>query len=227
MPFDQAAVTSVENAKRRDGQIFLSWSGTLPAGGWWQVYIDRALAWTGDKPRASIQKGPGRVRVDIGAVASGERFVDFSDQLTPPPNNHATLSWTGGTFEGDDLAGWRIYGESAAGGGIDYGRPLGTVRAVEAGINLDGFGLGTFGGGGFGSAAGTFSWTSGPLTSGTWHFAVVPFDTAGNEGTPATVAQVILVPPQPPALDGSGNRLEYSYNPGTHTPTLTWLASPG
>ena len=63
------------------------------------------------------------------------------------------------------------------------------MPAYTAGVITDGFGYGGFGDGGFGEAAGSYSWTSGALTSGVWNFAVVPFDTAGNEGTGATTTR--------------------------------------
>ena len=227
MPFDQSVITSVVPPRVSGGQLYLAWTSSAPAGSWYQVYVGGRLTWTGQRLWTTIQAGETRVRIDIGAVSAAERFTDFSAVLDPPPDDVVRLRWTGGTFEGADLAGWKIFGETTAGGGVDYTTPLATIAAVEAGVYLDGFGLGGFGEGGFGASAGTYSWTSPAYTGGTWTFAVVPYDQAGNLGTAATVSKTLLVPPAPPARNGSGDRLTYSYNATSHVATLTWLASPG
>ena len=72
------------------------------------------------------------------------------------------------------------------------------MPAYTAGILTDGFGYGGFGLGGFGSASASYSWTSEPLGSGAWHWAVLPFDAAGNQGTAVTVEVLVQVPPLPP-----------------------------
>ena len=43
------------------------------------------------------------------------------------------------------------------------------ITAYPSGIYTDGFGFGGFGLGGFGQSASTYTWTSEPLTSGTWY----------------------------------------------------------
>ena len=92
----------------------------------------------------------------------------------------------------------------------------------------DGFGMGGFGDGGFGRAASSYEWHSGPLASGTWEFAVVPFDRAGNaQGIPQIVSVALRRGPRPPAVDANGVRLSYSYSgPATRLVTLSWPASP-
>ena len=137
------------------------------------------------------------------------------------------LSWLGGTFEAPDIAGFQVYGSDTAGGSIDYTAVLADITAYPSGIYTDGFGLGGFGYGGFGEAASTYTWTSGSLTSGTWSFGVLPYDSAGNLGTAATTSILIEVPPLAPAVFSDGTRLKYTYNPSNFEATLYWNASPG
>jgi hypothetical protein len=124
------------------------------------------------------------------------------------------------------IAGFHIYGEQFPGSGIDYATVLATVPAYIAGIITDGFGYGGFGQGGFGQAAGAYSWTSQPLSGGTWNWGVKPFDTAGNEGPAQTAAVTIAAPPVPPAPFTDMTRLQYTYNNSTKQATLAWNASP-
>ena len=111
-------------------------------------------------------------------------------------------------------------------GGIDYTTILATVPAYVAGIITDGFGYGGFGQGGFGQSAGSYSWTSQPLSGGTWNWGVKPFDTAGNEGSAQTTAVTIAAPPLPPAPFPNMTRLQYTYTISTNQVTLDWNASP-
>ena len=181
----------------------------------------------------------GPVRIDIGTVLPGEEQTDFSADLPAAPARRAELSWLGGTFEGPDIAGFRVFGSDldtgyggggyGAGpyGGIDFSTVLADITAYPSGITMDGFGFGGFGYGGFGSAASTYTWTSEPLTSGNWAYAVVPYDSAGNLGTAAVTSVTITVPPLPPALNAENLRLTYAYNASDQEVTLNWLASPG
>ena len=132
-----------------------------------------------------------------------------------------------GLFEAADLASFRVYGERTAGGGIDYSAPLEEITAFPGGVIQDGFGMGGFGEGGFGCVAAFSSWTSAPLGGGTWAFAVVPVDSAGNEGVRTTTSRSILAPPGPPGLNPAGLRLTRAYAPSTYQITLNWLPSPG
>ena len=133
---------------------------------------------------------------------------------------------SGARFKDADIAGFHIYGEHTPGGGIDYTAILATVPAYVAGIITDGFGYGGFGQGGFGQSAGSYSWTSQPLSGGTWNWGVKPFDTAGNEGSAQTTAVTITAPPLPPAPFPNMTRLQYTYNSSTNQVTLAWNASP-
>ena len=90
--------------------------------------------------------------------------------------------------------------------------PLADITAYPGGIDTSGFGLGGFGSGSLGQAAGTYSWTSDPLDAGTWSFAVRPYDAAGNLGTAQVTTVMIVAPPREPATFASDGitRLKYS-----------------
>jgi hypothetical protein len=224
--FTQAPIVQVFPPIVRGGQVFLSWQSSAPAGTWYQVYIDDALAWHGQAQSTWLPIPSGPVHIDIGAVGAGFEQVDFSGVLAPGIKRRAELVWLGGSFEGSDIAGFQVFGSPDSGLPIDYATPLADITAYPAGITTDGFGLGRFGLGGFGSAPSAYSWISGPLCSGLYQFAVVPYDTAGNLGTAATTSLTISAPPNPPGLYADGvTRLTYSMIAGPEA-VLTWNASP-
>jgi hypothetical protein len=241
MGFSQSTITAVNPPLYSGFQVFLSWETTSPAGTWFQIYINQALAWWGQTTSARLVLGTiGPVRVDIGTVLPGEEQTSFAADLPSAPARRAELSWLGGTFEAPDIAGFQVwysaaapvgYGDGGFGGGPYGGITLTTleasITAYPSGIMTDGFGMGGFGLGGYGEAAGTYTWTSDPLSSGTYWYAVVPFDSAGNLGTPAATSVAIHCPPLEPALFDDGTRLHYTYNAGDFEVTLNWLASPG
>ncbi len=237
MPLLQATISDVRVVD--DGpELFVSWSSTSPSGTCFQVYTDRRLAWSGRSKRCRVPRPagpPGRnIWVDVGAVDSREATLDFSSGLPAPPGMtaRASLSWTGGSYLDptgrDDVRGFRIYGSAAPGGPVDYSTLADTVAAYPGGWVSDGFGMGGFGSGGFGRAATSYAWQSGPLAAGTWQFAVVPYDGAGNaRGTGRVATVTIAVAPRPPAAPASGGRLSAQYSgPPSRLVTLTWLASP-
>ncbi len=223
----QQYITSVNPPVQYGTELFLSWTSNAPPGLVYQVYENDALVWHGTSPYCTLPLPPYVVRFDIGTVGLSQQNVSFGSLLPPAPLLQAELTWLGGTFEAADIAGFHVYGEESPGGGIDYSTILATVPAYTAGIVTDGFGYGGFGQGGFGEAAGSYSWTSDALTSGTWNFAVVPFDTNGNEGTGATTVVVISAPPGEPAPFGDRMRLHYNYNAALYEVSLSWNASPG
>jgi hypothetical protein len=260
MGFSQSTITSVAPPVYLGFQVSLSWTCSVAATGygaggygsggygsdsvgggiWFQVYIDRRLSWWGQTTNARIaMPTAGPVRVDIGTVLPGEEQTDFSADLPAGPGRRAELSWLGGTFEGADIAGFRVYGSDAADGygvggfgsghfgDIDLGVVLADITAYPSGIVTDGFGFGGFGLGGMGSSSSTYTWTSDPLSRGSWSYAVIPYDAAGNLGDPAVTGVTISCPPLPPALYTDGTRLKYTYDAGTHEATLLWNASPG
>jgi hypothetical protein len=226
--FSQATITEVFPPQLWGGQIAISWTSSSPSGTWFQLYLERQLSWWGQVTNVRLaipQASP--VRIDIGTVLPGEEQTDFSSSLPAAPQPRANLSWLGGTFEGADIAGFKVFGGDVAGASVDFSIVLADIAAYPGGFAMDGFGLGGFGYGGFGESAGAYAWTSDPLLSGTWNFAVVPYDTAGNLGTPATTSVVIAVPPTEPPYFPDGLCLHYTYSSSTHEITLLWNESTG
>ncbi len=226
MSFSQSSITRVHPPVQHGTQLLLSWTSSAPEGTLYQVYLNQQLVWSGVGLSCSIPLPMAISRIDIGAVGTGDTQVDFASELAPSPARQAALSWLGGTYQGVEIAGFHIYGEQTSGGGIDYTTILATVPAYVAGVITDGLGYGGFGQGGFGQSAGAYSWTSKPLSGGTWNWGVKPFDTAGNEG-PAQAATVTIVAPPLPAFPFSNmTRLQHTYNSSTKQATLNWNASP-
>src|SRR5207245_1178859 len=135
-------------------------------------------------PRTVAADGS-NIWVDVGTVDADEATADFSASLPAAAglSSRARLSWLGGTYLDttgrDDIRGFRMYGPAAPGGPVDYTTVLATIPAYPGGWISDGFGQGGFGQGGFGRAATAYRWESGPLASGIWTLAVVPYDSAG------------------------------------------------
>jgi hypothetical protein len=226
MSFSQSSITSVDPPVQHGTQLLLSWASSAPAGTVYQVYLNQQLVWAGAGLSCSIPLPTAISRIDIGSVDSGDTQTNFQAELPSAPARQATLSWQGGTYLAADIAGFHVYGEQTPGGGISYTTILATVPAYVAGIITDGFGYGGFGQGGFGQSAGSYSWTSPPLSGGTWNWGIKPFDTAGNEGPAQTTAVTIAAPPLPPAPFTNTNRLQYTHSQSTAEVTLAWNASP-
>jgi hypothetical protein len=213
MPFSQDTIEVGSPPQIRGREVYVSWSSTSPAGTWFQVYVNRRLAWSGQRRSTWVPIPAGPVRIDIGAVGPSEQLADFSASLPPTFNRRVRIAWQSGTYKGLDLAGFRVYGSDGPGGAVAYSAALADITAYPAGIATDGFGLGTFGSGGFGQSASNYAWTSDPLAAGTWTFAVVPYDTAGNEGAAQITTATIAGPPRtPPTFDGASTRLQYALN---------------
>lgn len=221
MPFDESVITRVYPPVLQGGLLVLRWESSAPSTSWYQVYIQGVRVDSTPGLTSVIPAPSGMHEVRIGAVLATEAFTDFSGSFTTIANR-ATLSWAGGTFQHPDLVGYRVYGGTSPGGSVDYTRPLATILVYEQGDDSDGYGMGDYGSGGYGDVN-TFSWTSGPLRTGIWSFAVVPYTAAGNEGTPSTTTVSIAAPPPPPARNAAGKRLTYAYS--TSKITLHWLAS--
>lgn len=226
MAFSQATISDVQVAPSGP-ELSVSWVCSTPDPVTFQVYLDHTLAWSGPSRSVALSMPSGRVAVSVGTVAAGEAETDFSGSLPALVLPFQTLTWEGGTFLSLDIAGFHVYGETTAGGGINFATILATLPAYPGGVVTDGYGMGGYGHGGYGRSASVYSWQTPALGNGTWTFAVAPFDAAGNEdATPATVAVTIAAAPRPPAAAADGTRLSYTYNPTTHVATLTWLASP-
>ncbi len=236
MAFSQATITQVFTPRPMQTQddIFVWWASSSPVGTWFQVYLNQQFSWCGTSTYCYVPFPQGPTRVDIGTVADGEAMTNFSSSLPASRSRRVQLTWQSGTYAGTDLAGFRVYSSDSRGGAIDYTTPLATITAYPAGIVTDGFGFGGFGGGGFGQAPGIYTWTSNPLAAGTWFFAIVPFDAAGNAGVAQTTMAIITAPPREPGLFADGQtRLQYTLNGfgqvgfgsngfGLPTATLTW-----
>jgi hypothetical protein len=211
MAFSQATILEVFPPQINGSQVFVSWSSSSPAGTWFQVYVNQQLAWSGQRCSTWVPIPAGPVRIDIGAVDAGEQDTDFAASLPLAPSRRVQLTWQSGSYNGSDLAGFYVYGSDTPGGAVDYTTVLANITAYPLGISTAGFGLGGFGLGGFGQSASNYSWTSGPLDAGTWTFAIVPYDAAGNQGTAQTTTVTIASPPREPAtFAGTSTRLQYS-----------------
>lgn len=210
--FDQSTVASVNAPTYANGQVFVSWNPTT-AGLLWQVYINSSLSYEGHKTGVWLSVPSGGVaRCDIGSILDSEAGTDFSSSLPSAPARRVKLSFNAGTELGADLDHFVIYGESTPGGGIDYSAPLATLSAFAGGDPV---------------VDGQYSWVSGPLYSGTWNFAVVPVDVAGNKGTLQATSATVAVPPGEPGLFSDGSRLKYQFHANSLTPTVTlsWNAA--
>jgi hypothetical protein len=238
MPFSQDTILSVSPPQLRGSQVFISWSSSSTAETWFQVYVNQRLAWTGHRCSAWVPIPPGPVRIDIGAVGPGEQDTDFSASLPTGPIRRVQITWQSGTYTGDDLEGFHVYGSSTPGSAVDYSTTLADIKAYSPFTTTDGFGLGGFGSGGFGQSASNYSWTSSRLAAGTWTFAIVPYDAAGNQGVAQTTTVTITAPPrEPAAFAGTSTRLRFALNGfgqvgfgsggfGLPAATLSWNPSP-
>jgi hypothetical protein len=224
MSFSQSTITDLQ-VGRSGTDLLVSWSSTSADGTTYQVYANHVLAWWGTALQTMLPYPAASVRIDVGTVAAGEGATDFSGGLTAP-DNLALLSWMGGTYLSPLISAFKVYSGTSPGGAVSFAAPLDTVPAYDGAI-LDGWGLGGWNQGGWGEAASYYSWTSRPLANGTWNFAVVTVDDAGNPcATPATSSVTIAAPPNPPAPNSQGVRLTYTFNASTRVATLNWLASP-
>lgn len=225
MSFSQSAITAGPFFAPSGNDLIVSWQSSAAAGTLYQLYLDGTLTWWGTATQVILPLPSQAVHIDVGTVAAGEGPTDFSGSLPSAPPRRVQLAWTGGTWESPTIAGYHIYQSDVAGGAIDYTKPVATVPFQTGAQTYDGYGRGGYGAGGYGAGDASFSWTSDPLATGTWSFAVVPFDTAGNEqASHLTISQAVTARPAPPAPDSAGRRLTYTLS-GT-TPTLNWNASP-
>ena len=226
MPFDPTVISNPRLA--RDGDtLAVSWDSSAPAGSWYQVYLDRALAWHGTTTTARLPWPHGQTQFDIGAVLPSEADADFSALLATGYLERAELTWVGGTYLSPSIESFSIYGSAVSGGVVDQSKPIGKVAAYLDGIVTDGWGVGGYNFGGWGRSASTYSWTTPVLKPGTWSFLVFALDAAGNRSAPPSIASVSIVgPPAPPARDpATGSRLRYVF--GGHSAMLIWRPSPG
>lgn len=228
MALDQSTIVAGPYVAALGVERLVWWGSTAPVGTVFQVYLDRRLAWWGTERQVVLPLTPGRPYLDVGAVGADEGPTDFGATLPAVPGGGSgvALSWQGGTYLAEDIAGFRVYGEPSPGAGVDPARPLATIPAYADGVITDGAGEGGAGEGGAGAAASDYHWASDALGPGTWHWTIVAVDRAGNESTAANLAATVAGPPNPPAADAQGRRLTIGYDPATRVPTLAWLPSP-
>jgi hypothetical protein len=207
MPYSQTTITLVNRPTLRAGQVFLSWATSASSGTWFQVYVNQCLAWYGQRTTVWLPVPSAPCRIDIGSVDAGEQTTSFASVLAVAPARRCQLQWSGGTFLGTDIAGFHVYASPASGVGVDFTAVISNITAYPAGIATDGFGMGEFGSGSFGYVGGTYNWTSGALTTGSWSFAVRPYDQWGNEGDTQSIAINMTTPPRLPEAFGDGRRL--------------------
>ena len=213
MAFDQTWITNLA-AMPAGPDIFVTWQSTAPPGSWFQVYLNGTLAWSGQANRCCLHRplvvSGESVWVEVGSVAPSEIHRSFRDSLKSLPlGGHVQLTWEGGTYLDprgqDELAGFRITRSRIPGTPCDPSNVVGTVAAYPGGWITDGFGQGGFGRGRFGRAATAYSWTSPSLASGTWEFAVIPFDSQGNSiSAPRTVSVITRAAPSPAGTSSDG-----------------------
>jgi hypothetical protein len=229
MAFDPSPITAIR-AFLDGAELFVTWTSTAPPGSYYQVYVGHRLAWHGTALGCVTVLPVHAAAIHVGTVQASEIKTNFSGSLASVggSGNRVTLNWTGGTYldptGNDDVVGFHVYRGTTPGGAVDYSKPVGTVAAYSAGVILDGWGLGRWGKGGWGRADSSYSWTSPPLSRGTWNFAINVFNSAGIESPALTASQAVAGPPNPPAMDAQGQRLTYSYNAGTGVATLNWNA---
>jgi hypothetical protein len=240
MPFDPTAIVDGPWLRQTaHHELRVAWSSSAPPGTTFQVYIDRRLAWSGTATVAFFPVPLDHARVWVGSVWPGEETTDFGADLIDPygDGDRANLSWYGGRYLDPNLVSFQIVGgPSAAGagrggagrGGAGSGGEAAIVPASHSGVWRDGAGRGRAGRGGAGYAEVSYSWQSGPLTSGSWTFTVAPVGLAGIVGPPASIMVTIMAPPGPPApLSLGGPRVNYTYDPSTRIASIVWGASPG
>jgi hypothetical protein len=237
MAFSQGGITNVRVVADRS-DLLVTWTADVATGTIFQVYVDRRLAWYGASNRCHVPIPSGctgrNIWIEIGTVDAGEPTADYSASLIAPGGRteRALLSWSGGTYLDptgqDDIQGFQIYQGPSPGAAVDLAATVDSVPAYPGGWINDGFGKGGFGGGGFGRAVTLYNWQSGPLTSGTWQFAVLPFDKAGNvRGAGPSVSVTINAAPLPPAMNACQARMSSTYaGPSNPQLTLNWLPSP-
>lgn len=212
MPLDLTTATAT-SAVPTLGSLKVSWSGSLPAGQVWQIYQGGVLAKSTFANSAHLPRPTGEIQIAIGSVPVADAGTSFASSLPSAAQRRVRIAWQGGRYEDPadgDVMGFHVYGEATPGAGVDYATVLYDQPVSIGGVATDGFGLGGFGSGGFGYTAGSYSWVAGPLASGTWHWAVVPYDAAGNEGASQIVSATVNAPPFEPPQYADGSRLHYT-----------------
>jgi hypothetical protein len=234
MAFYQTNISNVSVALNGT-ELDVAWKAI--GGNYFQVYIDRRLAWSGMQQFCSIPipgDAAGRnIWIEVGTVTNGDMTQDYSASLSGVvgSGDRARLTWYGGSYldpsGNDDVQGYQIHTSKVSGEAVDYNGQICSVPAYPSRILTDGYGMGEFGRGGFGRAASYYEWRSGPLSSGSYEFAVIPYDRAGNsQDSPRSATVTVETAPLPPRDDENESRLTYSYSGRVaRIATIQWLAS--
>jgi hypothetical protein len=225
MAFDQSTITSILPPSWNGADLTIRWTSTSPQGTLYQCYIDGKKVYTGTNKFCAITMPASTISIGVCTVAPGEGTTNFSSSFPATPQDTVTLNWFGGTFQSLDIAGFFVFMSNVPGGPVDFGNAVANINAY-VGPPTDGWNLGPWNVGAWGLSAASYTYTSPPLSSGVWSFAVVPYDNAGNEGAEVVVEQTISAPPLPPSAFADMTRLKYTFSQASETATLTWNASP-
>lgn len=224
-PFSTATIDDVR-VYEEPSALHVAWDSSSPSGTDFQLYINGRLFWEGTARKADVAyaaRAGERLRIDVGAVGANYVGTDFSGTFAQS-GDRAWITWYGGRYLDASLTGFHIYSSVGPGLAVDMANRVATIPAAPGGVWLDGSGRGGSGRGGSGHSAIGYSWTSGVLVTGTWQFAVVAYDSAGNEATTPPVETVAIVAPPPSPIPRSDGRRLWivSYDVPSHTYTLGW-----
>jgi hypothetical protein len=216
------------------GAVEVTWDSNQE-GRWHQVYVNGHLAGVtvqSDDRRLVVSAPVGRdgvesmLLVEVVAVDAADCWTDFGADLTgfgAECGTRVRLTWQAGLYLDSGLESFDVFADGRT-GTLDYTMPLNEapIPAAEEGQARWGFGCGGFGVGGYGRSAACYEWTSDGLEPGTWRFAVMTVDRAGNRQATAADVSVDVTPvPRPP----TEFRLS-SYDPQAGIAMLDWEPSP-
>ena len=233
MAFDQTVITSGPTITPLPGdvEIHVGWTSSAAAGTYFQVYVNRTLAYHGTA-RECYLAWPSEVSVlvQVGAVLATEATKDLSATLPSPfasSGDRCQLAWIGGRYLDDFIKGFQVFASPAPGAPVDTTDPVADIPVYLGNQVLDGAGRGGAGRGGAGRAATSYTWTSDQLAAGVWLFQVRAYDIAGNLGPAVQVSFTSVAPPAPPAPFADHLRLHHTFDQPSSTATLLWNLSPG
>ncbi len=193
----------------------------------YQVYVNGRFAGvtvTSDQRQMMVQmpaslESP--VRIEVFAAGADEADSDFGGQIDLPICQSARVRTSFLRSQNLPIGSTiQIYWDNGS-GEIDYGNPL-TDRPIrvwpawqdKTGLGMSkfgigdfgydsaaavGFGKGNFGQGQFGLDAEAIEWTSCPMRSGVYKFAMKVFDEAGNQSSSSETRQITVTAPARPA----------------------------
>lgn len=216
MAFNPAAATDLTVVPMGE-DVRVSWTPNAPPGTVYQLYAAGRHAYTGFATSVILPRPHEPTWYVAGSIDPGEWASDLSGSIPAAPGGGGKikLAWPGGTYLKANIAGFRVYRGLTPGGAVSYVTPVGSVAAYSQGSVTDGYGFGGFNQGSFGHSESWYSWTSEILSSGVWFFGVVPFDAAGNPGSPLETSSTVTGPPSPIPRGPSGKRVAYTVSRGT------------